>query len=138
MGQNLLPKESNRGWIRALMSSSFGYCDDHHNLRSNEKNVFCIDCEVRVCRHCKEPHSLHRRFQIYKYSYQDVFRHSELQKYFDCSKIQVLSSLSQDSVQFVIVNVFFFFLLDLNQFQFLDINLIHCCYIVLDLFCSDR
>lgn len=74
------------------MNSSFGYCDDHHDLRSNEKNVFCIDCEVRVCRHCKEAHSLHRRFQIYKYSYQDVFRHSELQKYFDCSKIQTYIS----------------------------------------------
>ncbi|CAL0331095.1 unnamed protein product [Lupinus luteus] len=71
------------------MNSSFGYCDDHHDLRSNEKNVFCIDCEVRMCRHCKETHSLHRTFQIYKYSYQDVFRHSELQKYFDCSKIQI-------------------------------------------------
>ncbi|KAK7251674.1 hypothetical protein RIF29_35069 [Crotalaria pallida] len=90
VGKNLLPKEIN--WIRALMNSSFGYCDDHHDLRSNEKNVFCIDCEVRMCRHCKEAHSLHRRFQIYKYSYQDVFRHSELQKYFDCSKIQTYIS----------------------------------------------
>ncbi|XP_027344012.1 uncharacterized protein LOC113856410 [Abrus precatorius] len=92
VGQNPLPKDRNRDWIRALMNSSFGYCDDHHDLRSNEKNVFCIDCAVRLCRHCKEAHSLHRRFQIYKYSYQDVFRHSELQKYFDCSKIQTYIS----------------------------------------------
>ncbi|KAJ1437854.1 hypothetical protein SESBI_03277 [Sesbania bispinosa] len=90
--QNLVPKERNRDWIRALMNSSSGYCDDHHDLRSNEKNVFCIDCAVRLCRHCKEAHSLHRRFQIYKYSYQDVFRHSELQKYFDCTKIQTYIS----------------------------------------------
>ncbi|CAL0312395.1 unnamed protein product [Lupinus luteus] len=90
--QNHLPKESNRDWIRALMNSSFGHCDDHHDLKSNEKNVFCIDCEVRMCRHCKEAHSLHKSFQIYKYSYQDVFRHSELQKYFDCSKIQTYIS----------------------------------------------
>ncbi|KAK7358206.1 hypothetical protein VNO77_00131 [Canavalia gladiata] len=92
VGQNPSPKEKNRDWIRALMNTSFGYCDDHHDLRSNEKNVFCIDCAVRLCRHCKEAHSLHRRFQIYKYSYQDVFRHSELQKYFDCSKIQTYIS----------------------------------------------
>ncbi|XP_020232069.1 uncharacterized protein LOC109812498 isoform X2 [Cajanus cajan] len=46
----------------------------------------------RECRHCKEAHSLHRRFQIYKYSYQDVFRHAELHKYFDCSKIHTYIS----------------------------------------------
>lgn len=92
-GQNLSPKERNRDWIGVLMKSSFGYCDYHHDLRSNEMNVFCVDCALRMCRHCKEAHSLHRRFQIYKYSYQDVFRHAELQKYFDCSKIQVLTSL---------------------------------------------
>ncbi|KAG5020399.1 hypothetical protein JHK87_016254 [Glycine soja] len=48
---------------------------------------------LRMCRHCKEAHSLHRRFQIYKYSYPDVFRHAELQKYFDCSKIQATPKL---------------------------------------------
>ncbi|CAJ1936737.1 unnamed protein product [Sphenostylis stenocarpa] len=91
-GQNLLPKERSIDWVGVLMNSSFGYCDYHHDLRSNEKNVFCVDCALRMCRHCKEAHSLHRRFQIYKYSYQDVFRHAELQKYFDCSKIQTYIS----------------------------------------------
>lgn len=89
-GQNLSPKERSRDWIGVLMNSSFGYCTYHHDLRSNEMNVFCVDCALRMCRHCKEAHSLHRRFQIYKYSYPGVFRHAELQKYFDCSKIQVL------------------------------------------------
>ncbi|KAL2649015.1 hypothetical protein AAZV13_05G206900 [Glycine max] len=91
-GQNLSPKERSRDWIGVLMNSSFGYCTYHHDLRSNEMNVFCVDCALRMCRHCKEAHSLHRRFQIYKYSYQDVFRHAELQKYFDCSKIQTYIS----------------------------------------------
>ena len=137
VGQNHLPRERerNRDWIKALMNSSFGYCDDHHDLRSNEKNVFCIDCAVRLCRHCKEAHSLHRRFQIYKYSYQDVFRHSELQKYFDCSKIQVLSSFSQDCIEFIIdVDWFSTWL---KSIEFLDINLICCWYMVLDLCWSD-
>ncbi|KAG4390167.1 hypothetical protein GLYMA_06G240900v4 [Glycine max] len=70
------------------MSSCFGYCNYYHDLRSNKMNVFCVDYALRMCRHCKEAHSLHRRFQIYKYSYPGVFRHAELQKYFDCSKIQ--------------------------------------------------
>ena len=100
-GENLSPKERSRDWVGVLMNSTFGYCDYHHDLRSNEKNVFCVDCALRMCRHCKEAHSLHRRFQIYKYSYQDVFRHAELQKYFDCSKIQVLDSWSQDSNEFI-------------------------------------
>ncbi|KAL2640085.1 hypothetical protein AAZV13_06G207800 [Glycine max] len=71
------------------MSSCFGYCNYYHDLRSNKMNVFCVDYALRMCRHCKEAHSLHRRFQIYKYSYPGVFRHAELQKYFDCSKIQI-------------------------------------------------
>ncbi|WVZ25800.1 hypothetical protein V8G54_004344, partial [Vigna mungo] len=91
-GENLSPKERSKDWVGVLMNSTFGYCDFHHDLRSNEKNVFCVDCALRMCRHCKEAHSLHRRFQIYKYSYQDVFRHAELQKYFDCSKIQTYIS----------------------------------------------
>ncbi|KAL1327862.1 hypothetical protein HN51_037857 [Arachis hypogaea] len=84
-------RERNRDWIKVLMNSN-GHCDDHPDLRSKEKNFFCVDCAVRMCKNCKEAHSLHRRFQIYKYSYQDVFRHSELQKYFDCSKIQTYIS----------------------------------------------
>lgn len=92
MGKDQSPKERNIDWIRALMNSSSGYCDDHRDLRSNEKNTFCVDCAVRFCRHCKEAHSIHRRFQIYRYSYQDVFRHSELQKHFDCSNIQTYIS----------------------------------------------
>ena len=101
-GVGSFPKEGSRDWIGVLMSSCFGYCNYYHDLRSNKMNVFCVDYALRMCRHCKEAHSLHRRFQIYKYSYQDVFRHAELQKYFDCSKIQVLISLSQDSNDFIV------------------------------------
>ncbi|GAU12870.1 hypothetical protein TSUD_73570 [Trifolium subterraneum] len=92
VGKNHSPKEKNRDWIGALLNSSSGYCDDHRDLRSNEKNTFCVDCAVRLCRHCKEAHSIHRRFQIYRYSYQDVFRHCDFQKHFDCSNIQTYIS----------------------------------------------
>ncbi|TKY69211.1 hypothetical protein E2542_SST05480 [Spatholobus suberectus] len=98
MGQNRLPKERKRDWLGALLKSSFGCCEDHKDIRFNEKNVFCIDCVAGLCRHCKEAHSLHRRFQIYKYSYQDVVRHSELQKYFDCSNIQTYVSNNEKIV----------------------------------------
>ncbi|XP_028767176.1 uncharacterized protein LOC114743205 [Neltuma alba] len=89
----LLPEEKkSTEWLRTLLHSTFGHCDDHQHLRYNEKNVFCIDCELSLCRHCKGAHTLHRRIQIYKYVYQDVVRHSELQKYFDSSRIQTYIS----------------------------------------------
>ncbi|KAL2347806.1 hypothetical protein Fmac_001806 [Flemingia macrophylla] len=98
IGQNRLPKERKIDWVSVLLKSSFGCCDEHKDIRFNEKNVFCIDCTAGLCRHCKEAHSLHRRFQIYKYSYQDVVRHSELQKYFDCSNIQTYVSNNEKIV----------------------------------------
>ncbi|RDX60480.1 hypothetical protein CR513_61376, partial [Mucuna pruriens] len=98
MGKNSLPKERKRDWLSSLLKTNFGCCEDHKNIRFNEKNVFCIDCVTALCRHCKEAHSLHRKFQIYKYSYQDVVRHSELQKHFDCSNIQTYVSNNEKIV----------------------------------------
>ncbi|KAL5052473.1 hypothetical protein RYX36_033155 [Vicia faba] len=92
VGKNDSSKERNRDWIRELMNSSSGYCVDHRDFRSNENNTFCVDCAVRMCRHCKEAHSMHTMFQIYRYSYQDVFRHSDLHNLFDCSNIQTYIS----------------------------------------------
>ncbi|KAK7308639.1 hypothetical protein VNO77_42258 [Canavalia gladiata] len=98
MGKNRLPKQRNRDWLSALLKSSFGCCEDHKDIRFSEKNVFCIDCAASLCRHCKEAHSLHRKIQIYKYSYQDVVRHSDLQKFFDCSNIQTYISNNEKIV----------------------------------------
>ncbi|KAL4282094.1 hypothetical protein GQ457_03G011040 [Hibiscus cannabinus] len=75
-------------WLSTLLESEFfGPCFDHQDLRKNEKNVFCIDCRLDFCRNCKA-HSQHRSLQICKYVYQDVVRLQEMQKHFDCSKIQ--------------------------------------------------
>lgn len=90
---NGLSNERKQDWLGVLINNSFGNCEDHEDVKFNEKNVFCVDCEISLCRHCKEAHSLHRRFQIYRYCYQDVVRHSDLLKYFDCSNIQVLYRL---------------------------------------------
>ncbi|KAL2627025.1 hypothetical protein AAZX31_07G160300 [Glycine max] len=98
MGQNRFPEERKRDWLGALLKCGFGCCEEHKDIRFNEKNVFCIDCVAGLCRHCKEAHSLHRRFQIYKYSYQDVVRHYDLQKYFDCSNIQTYVSNNEKIV----------------------------------------
>ncbi|KAL4361147.1 hypothetical protein GQ457_04G010220 [Hibiscus cannabinus] len=75
-------------WLSTLLESEFfGPCFDHQDLRKNDKNVFCIDCCLEFCRHCKA-HSQHRSLQICKYVYQDVVRLQEMQKHLDCSKIQ--------------------------------------------------
>ncbi|KAK7310149.1 hypothetical protein RJT34_07462 [Clitoria ternatea] len=84
--------EWRRDWLGALLRSNFGNCEEHRDKKFNEKNVFCIDCKVSLCRHCKEPHAIHRKFQIYKYSYQEVVRHSDIQHYFDCASIQTYVS----------------------------------------------
>ncbi|KAF8021172.1 hypothetical protein BT93_G1566 [Corymbia citriodora subsp. variegata] len=80
---------SDCGWLSTLLQGDFfGSCIAHHYLRKNEKNIFCIDCNVGFCKHCMTAHGLHRRLQICKYVYQDVVRLQEVQKHLDCSKIQ--------------------------------------------------
>ncbi|CAL9248996.1 unnamed protein product [Arabidopsis halleri] len=86
-------RRSEEDWIDTLLNSEFfGICMNHKYLRKNEKNVFCIDCNVEICRHCcntvTDSHYLHRRLQICKYVYQDVLRLFDIQHYFDCSEIQ--------------------------------------------------
>ncbi|EEF34841.1 protein RGF1 INDUCIBLE TRANSCRIPTION FACTOR 1 isoform X2 [Ricinus communis] len=76
-------------WLSALLESKFfDSCDHHQELRKNEKNVFCMDCNLEFCRHCVKAHCLHRQLQICKYVYHDVVRLQDIQKHLDCSKIQ--------------------------------------------------
>ncbi|KAK1425477.1 hypothetical protein QVD17_20829 [Tagetes erecta] len=81
-------------WILNLLESKFfGTCNDHWNMRKNEKNVFCIDCIHCYCKHCVTGYKTscrnhHRRLQICRYVYHDVVRLQDIQKYFDCSNIQ--------------------------------------------------
>ncbi|KAK8522767.1 hypothetical protein V6N12_056463 [Hibiscus sabdariffa] len=75
-------------WLSTLLGTQFfGPCSDHQDIRKNEKNIFCIDCGLVFCRNCKV-HSQHLSLQVCKYVYQDVVRLQEMQKHFDCSKIQ--------------------------------------------------
>ncbi|GLT74001.1 hypothetical protein SLA2020_458230 [Shorea laevis] len=83
----LIKKQSD--WLSTLLRSKFfGSCAHHEDLRKNEKNVFCIDCNHGFCRHCIETHCVHRYLQILKYVYHDVVRLQDMQKHLDCSKIQ--------------------------------------------------
>ncbi|KAI3719868.1 hypothetical protein L6452_20773 [Arctium lappa] len=81
-------------WVANLIESKFfGTCTDHRSLRKNEKNVFCIDCNLCFCKHCvtglkTRCHHRHRRLQICRYVYHDVVRLQDIQKHLDCSNIQ--------------------------------------------------
>ncbi|KAK3012086.1 hypothetical protein RJ639_012719, partial [Escallonia herrerae] len=92
VGCKTLQKKRNQEWLNSLLSSKFfGSCLDHTDQRKNEKNVFCIDCNLSFCKHCvisSTVHCLHRRLQICRYVYHDVVRLQDIQKHLDCSKIQ--------------------------------------------------
>ncbi|KAJ9563719.1 hypothetical protein OSB04_008879 [Centaurea solstitialis] len=81
-------------WVANLIESKFfGTCIDHRSLRKNEKNMFCIDCNLCFCKHCvtgskTRCHHRHRRLQICRYVYHDVVRLQDIQKHLDCSNIQ--------------------------------------------------
>ncbi|KAK4754506.1 hypothetical protein SAY87_002610 [Trapa incisa] len=85
----IIKNSSPTGWISKILDQKFfGSCVFHKNLRKNDRNLFCIDCKLGLCRHCLTAHSLHRHLQICKYVYQDVVRLQEMQNFLDCSEIQ--------------------------------------------------
>ncbi|XP_043721851.1 protein RGF1 INDUCIBLE TRANSCRIPTION FACTOR 1-like [Telopea speciosissima] len=78
-------------WVGPLLKSKFfGSCVIHQELRKNEKNLFCIDCNRCICQHClsSSAHYLHVLLQIRRYVYHDVVRLHDMQKHIDCSKVQ--------------------------------------------------
>ncbi|KAL2233255.1 UNVERIFIED_CONTAM: hypothetical protein Sindi_1505500 [Sesamum indicum] len=87
-----LRKRKQAEWVSGLLRSKFfGSCVDHGELRKNERNLFCIDCNLCFCKHCvtSPAHDcLHRLLQICKYVYHDVVRLHDIQKHLDCSLIQ--------------------------------------------------
>lgn len=89
-GCKIYLKKRKADWLSSLLQSKFfGSCVHHQNNRKNEKNVFCLDCGVAICRHCLISHCIHRRLQICKYVYQYVVRVHDLQNHLDCCNIQV-------------------------------------------------
>ncbi|CAK9311364.1 unnamed protein product [Citrullus colocynthis] len=88
-GCKIYLKKRKADWLSSLLQSKFfGSCVHHQNNRKNEKNVFCIDCGIAICRHCLISHCVHRRLQICKYVYQYVVRVPDLQNHLDCCNIQ--------------------------------------------------
>ncbi|KVI03086.1 hypothetical protein Ccrd_018622, partial [Cynara cardunculus var. scolymus] len=61
-----------------------------HNIRRNDLNQYCIDCEMAACQHCRAEgtHHDHRIITIYRLVYREVVSLEEMNRYLDCSRIQ--------------------------------------------------
>ncbi|XP_076913832.1 protein RGF1 INDUCIBLE TRANSCRIPTION FACTOR 1-like [Bidens hawaiensis] len=76
-------------WLETLLSEKFYEpCGIHHDVKKNEKNIFCLDCCVALCPHCLTPHGSHSLLQIRRYVYHDVIRVGDAEKLMDCSYVQ--------------------------------------------------
>lgn len=84
-------------WLNSVLGEPFfTLCEDHKDCRKNEKNIYCLDCDARICQNClvcldssKYSHLQHNLLRIRRYVYQDVIRIQDLHKFMDCTKIQV-------------------------------------------------
>ncbi|KAM0936290.1 putative transcription repressor PLATZ family [Dioscorea sansibarensis] len=83
-------------WYGSLLRKKFfGVCEDHRDLRKSEMNIYCIDCDLRMCSHCSVSpsvspggHRSHKILQIRRYIYQDVIRIHDMERLLDCSDVQ--------------------------------------------------
>ncbi|XP_010278728.1 PREDICTED: uncharacterized protein LOC104612807 [Nelumbo nucifera] len=91
VGLTIRLKKKKPEWLELLLKSKFfGPCFDHQDLKKNEMNVYCVNCNQCVCQHClsSSAHYLHVLLQIRRYVYNDVVRLHDMQKHLDCSKVQ--------------------------------------------------
>ncbi|KAJ7562562.1 hypothetical protein O6H91_03G074500 [Diphasiastrum complanatum] len=89
VGYNLSVLPQRPAWLDALLTKKFFIaCTEHANLKKNETNIFCIDCNDGICQHCLPVHQAHRLIQIRRYVYHDVIRLQDIQKLIDCSQVQ--------------------------------------------------
>ncbi|KAK1308553.1 hypothetical protein QJS10_CPA09g00278 [Acorus calamus] len=85
-------RETRPRWLETLLENTFfEVCHEHRDLRESKINIFCIDCGLCFCTHCfsGSSHAPHRHLQIRHNMYQDVVEVDDLNKLFDCSKIQI-------------------------------------------------
>lgn len=98
-------------WLNSLLGDPFFIpCEDHKEFRKNEQNVYCLDCDERICQNClvcldspKYGHGEHNLLQIRRYVYQDVVRITDVHKILDCTKIQVINQ----HIKYIYVCIYF-------------------------------
>ncbi|KMZ69624.1 PLATZ transcription factor family protein [Zostera marina] len=96
-------------WLNSVLGEPFfTLCEDHKDCRKNEKNIYCLDCDARICQNClvcldssKYSHLQHNLLRIRRYVYQDVIRIQDLHKFMDCTKIQ---SFTVNAAKVILLN----------------------------------
>lgn len=96
-------------WLNSLLGEPFFIpCEDHKEYRKNEQNIYCLDCDERICQNClicldspKYGHAQHNLLQIRRYVYQDVVRITDVHKILDCTKIQVIKPHHNNKLMYI-------------------------------------
>ncbi|XP_057972176.1 protein RGF1 INDUCIBLE TRANSCRIPTION FACTOR 1-like [Malania oleifera] len=84
-------------WLEAFLNKTFfGGCSTHQ-VRRNDLNKYCINCDCPVCQYCISSggHRQHKQLKIYRHVYKDVVPLNDMEKHIDCSKIQPYKSNKQ-------------------------------------------
>ncbi|XP_060672214.1 protein RGF1 INDUCIBLE TRANSCRIPTION FACTOR 1-like [Ziziphus jujuba] len=78
-------------WLQAFLERTFFDTCVAHPIRRNELNKYCINCNASACQYCMSSgaHRHHRVLKIYRHVYKDVVSLGSMEKYIDCSQIQV-------------------------------------------------
>ncbi|KAL1831134.1 hypothetical protein ACET3Z_000785 [Daucus carota] len=77
-------------WLDSFVKKTFGDPCRAHVLIKNDRNRYCINCDLAVCQYCIDSgsHNGHNILRLYRHVYQDVVPVSDMAHYIDCSKIQ--------------------------------------------------
>ncbi|GAB2299181.1 hypothetical protein Dimus_033253, partial [Dionaea muscipula] len=77
-------------WLDFFLQKTFFDSCTVHEIRRNEKNKYCINCNASVCQYCVTlgPHHKHKLLKIYRHVYKDVVPLDEIEEHLDCTAIQ--------------------------------------------------
>ncbi|GMH19325.1 hypothetical protein Nepgr_021166 [Nepenthes gracilis] len=77
-------------WLHGFLQKTFFDSCSVHQIRRNEMNKYCIDCNASICQFCVTlgAHQQHKLLKIYRHVYKDVVPLDEIEQYLDCTKIQ--------------------------------------------------
>lgn len=78
-------------WLDTFLQRTFFGSCLIHQVRRNELNKYCVNCDLSACQYCVSlgPHKNHKLLKIYRHVYKDVVSLGAMEKYMDCSRIQV-------------------------------------------------
>ncbi|KAJ7960065.1 PLATZ transcription factor family protein [Quillaja saponaria] len=78
-------------WLEAFLRKTFVDSCAAYPVLWNELNKYCIKCDMPACQYCLSSgtHRDHRIIKIYRHVYKDVVTLGTMEKYIDCSQIQV-------------------------------------------------